>query len=108
VYVSEPIDAEAAKEPAVVMAVLVPEITVDIGKPEEWIPSDLWGSLHQMLLHGTLCKLMLKPGKPYSNTQLAQFNGQKHRRFLMQAKNETKAAGIVPARPAWRFPRFAK
>lgn len=108
VYVTGEIDDEAAQEPLSVMSSLTPKITVDMGKPEEWIPADLWGPLHQMLMHGVLSKLMLKPGKPYSNTQLAQFHGQKHRRFLMQAKIDTRAAGITPATPTWRFPRFAR
>jgi hypothetical protein len=97
--------ADVASGPFYVVAALAPAFgSTD---PEALLPSDMWSEHHRALLSGLLGRMMLHPGKPYSNPTL----GVKHRQMFNMAKADARhnvRTGGIPGAQQWRFPRHTR
>lgn len=88
--------------PLYVTAQLAPSNTeTDI---TQWLPVDLWTTQHELLLDGTLGRMMSQIAKPYSNPVFATFHGRRFRNAMAMARNGT-ATGSVAYSRTWSFPR---
>lgn len=79
---------------------MVPAVAV-----EEWIPVDLWTTLHQTLVAGTKARLFGHAAKPYSNLVLAQFHGREYKGFKAVERQRAATGNTVGAQ-RWRMRPF--
>ena len=59
---------------------------------------------HDYLLSGLLSRVLVHPGKPYSNEKLAMFHGRKFNVGVMTATKEAQE-GFINNGQNWQFPQ---
>lgn len=61
---------------------------------------------NEVIFNGLLWRMMMQPGKPYTNTELGVFHGQRWRGGCADARGATLQHNVYDAQN-WRFPAFA-
>lgn len=86
----------------VVLALTVTEPEDGDGYPEvpDWIVDKYWRGIAD----GALARLMSQPAKPYTNTTLAAYHGQRFRQAIAKAKYEANNENLYNGQ-RWRFPQ---
>jgi hypothetical protein len=99
-----PTAADVAAGDIYLAVALAPSLTPNADM-EQWIPSDLWATLHQAFVAGIKARMFAQPAKPYSNMALAQFH---HREFksLKTIERQRAATGNTVGARRWGFPQF--
>jgi hypothetical protein len=61
---------------------------------------------NEVIFNGLLWRMMMQPNKPYTNTELGVFHGQRWRGGCADARGATLQHNVYDAQN-WRFPAFA-
>lgn len=99
-----PTAADVTAGPVYLIVALTPTVQA-LTDVEQWIPTDLWDTLHQALVAGAKYRLMAQPAKPYSNLALAQLHAREYR-GLKAVERQRAATGNIIGAQQWRFPAF--
>lgn len=70
------------------------------------LDDEFWGLWFDPIVAGTLGRLYLQPGKPYSDAQMARIQLGMYRAGVAQARAHVQS-GFVTDGTLWRFPYFA-
>jgi hypothetical protein len=95
---------DVAAGPMYMVVALAPAM-VPSAAVEDWIPVDLWTTLHQVLVAGTKSRLFGHAVKPYSNMVLAQFHGREYK-GLKAVERQRVATGNTIGAQRWRMRPF--
>jgi hypothetical protein len=99
-----PDSGDVTAGPMYLVAALAPALSPS-ATVEEWIPIDLWSTLHQVLVAGTKARLFGHAAKPYANLVLAQFHGREYK-GLKAVERQRAATGNTVGAQRWRMPQF--
>lgn len=95
-----------AQKPMAVQMVLAPVPSLDMSRPDTWIPDDLYVTHHEMILDATMARMTAHKSKPYTDATLAAFHGRKARNAMAAAYNARDKQKVFAA-STWRYPFFA-
>lgn len=74
---------------------------------DNWgIPGWILTRWNEVFFDGLLYRMMMQPQKPYTNTELGLYHGQRFRAGMADARGATKQQNLYDGQ-AWRFPAFA-
>lgn len=70
------------------------------------IPEWILTRWNEVFFDGLLWRMMMQPAKPYTNTEIGLFHGQRWRMGLADARAAAKQKNVYDGQ-AWQFPAFA-
>jgi hypothetical protein len=70
------------------------------------LPADIWTTYWEALYNGTLHRLYLQPGKPYSDLNAGTVYGRLYRSGIASARADAQAWHLRDAQ-AWSYPYYA-
>jgi hypothetical protein len=71
---------------------IAPPQGTDVDNMDVWLPVTEWIPNYQLLLHGTLYRMYVQPGKPYSSGELAKLHFEQYALYLDRARSESSDA----------------
>jgi len=75
----------------------------DINTP---LGDDAWAMWFDTFVAGTMSRLFMQPGKPYSDAQMGKLQALEFRHGVVQARAHVQS-GFITEGTAWRYPYFA-